>query len=68
MSDELRLFLVPLLAKVLPVLVWAAYILFWHDWLAPKWRRVIDRAWDRLYLAYWRRKGLTAQAFPRERA
>lgn len=68
MNDELRLFLVPLLAKVLPVLFWAAYVLLWNDWAGPKWSRLVDRAWDRLYLAYWRRKGLTATASPRERA
>lgn len=63
-----RLFLVPLLAKVVPFVFWAAYLLLWHDWLAPKWRRAVDSAWDRVYVAYWRRKGLTATAPQRERA
>jgi hypothetical protein len=62
-----RLFLVPLLAKVIPLVFWVAYVLLWHDWLAPKWARLIDSVWDRVYVAYWRRKGITA-ASPREPA
>lgn len=60
MSEGERIVLVTFLGPVLSAIVWAIYILVWVDRLQPKARRLADAAWDRLYLAYWRRKGVTA--------
>lgn len=65
MSQSERIFLVTFLAPVLSALAWGAYVLIWVDWLQPKARRAIDAAWDRFYLAYWRRQGVIAPRAPR---
>lgn len=62
MDSDLKLFLVTFLWKVIPVALWVVYILLWNDWLSPKWRRFVDRQWDRLYVAYWRRQGMAVTA------
>jgi len=61
MTQAERLFLVPLLAKVIPavfaLIVYAWIDPIWFNYVKPRLLRLEDRIWERLYAAYWRRKG-----------
>jgi hypothetical protein len=49
--------------KVIPALLAlvSAYFIdpIWFRFIKPTSKRVADRFWDRLYLAYWRRQGFS---------